>query len=186
MLDRWATAKDCTYPAAGLDVVEAMRDLSSRELAPIVSKIDADAHYPETVMRAFGRVGAFARHLPGETPGGPDLVTAIRAMAAAGEYCLATSFCMWCQNALGWYIFASENEGLKASLGRRVAAGDALGGTALSNPMKAFFGIEQIRLKGKRVDGATRCAEHCPTSRISAAIIILAPCSQSRTRRGAM
>jgi alkylation response protein AidB-like acyl-CoA dehydrogenase len=154
MLDRWATAKDCTYPAAGLDVVEAVRDLSSRELAPIVSKIDADAHYPETVMRAFGRVGAFARHLPGETPGGPDLVTAIRAMAAAGEYCLATSFCMWCQNALGWYIFASENEGLKASLGRRVAAGEALGGTALSNPMKTFFGIEQIRLKGKRVDGS--------------------------------
>jgi alkylation response protein AidB-like acyl-CoA dehydrogenase len=153
MLDRCVSAKDQTFPAAGLDVVETVRDLSSRELAPIVGKIDADGHYPEAVMRAFGRAGAFARHLPGETPGGPDLVTAIRAMAAAGEYCLSTSFCMWCQNVLGWYIFASENEGLKASLGRRVAAGEALGGTALSNPMKTFFGIEQIRLKGKRVDG---------------------------------
>jgi alkylation response protein AidB-like acyl-CoA dehydrogenase len=153
MLDRWASAKDQTYPAAGLDVVETVRDLSSRELAPIVGKIDADGLYPETVMRAFGGAGAFACHLPGEAPGGPDLVTAIRAMAAAGEYCLSTSFCMWCQNTLGWYIFASENEGLKASLGRRVAAGEALGGTALSNPMKAFFGIEKIRLKGRRVDG---------------------------------
>src|ERR1700730_11868629 len=104
-------------------------------------------------MRAFGRAGAFACHLPGEASGGPDRVTAIRARAAAGEYCLSTSFCMWCQNVLGWYIFASENEGLKASLGRRVAAGEALGGTALSNPMKTIFGIEQIRLKGKRVDG---------------------------------
>ena len=102
-------------------------------------------------MRAFGRAGAFSRHLPGETPGGPDLVAAIRAMAAAGEHCLSTAFCMWCQNALAWYIFASENDDLKAGLGRRVAAGEALGGTGLSNPMKTFFGIEKIRLKGKRV-----------------------------------
>src|SRR5262249_56877237 len=42
---------------------------------------------------------------------------------------------------------------LKTGLGRRVAAGEALGGTALSNPMKTLFGIEQIRLKSKRVDG---------------------------------
>jgi alkylation response protein AidB-like acyl-CoA dehydrogenase len=153
MLDRWASAQDQTYPAAGSDVAETVRDLSSRELAPIVGKIDSEGHYPESVMRAFGRAGAFARHLPGETPGGADLAAAIRAMAVAGEYCLSTSFCMWCQNTLGWYIFASDNEGLKASLGRLVAAGEALGGTALSNPMKTFFGIEQIRLKGQRVDG---------------------------------
>src|SRR5258706_13201143 len=50
-------------------------------------------------------------------------------------------------------MLASENEGLKADLGRRDAAGEALAGTALSNPMKTFFGIEQIRLKGKRVAG---------------------------------
>ena len=153
MLDRSVTARDHTYPATGLDVVEAVRDLSSRELAPIVRKIDGEGHYPEAVLRAFGRAGAFACHLPGETPGGPDLVTAIRAMAAAGECCLSTSFCMWCQNALGWYIFASDNAELKTGLGRRVAAGDALGGTALSNPMKTLFGIEPIRLKGKRVEG---------------------------------
>jgi alkylation response protein AidB-like acyl-CoA dehydrogenase len=153
MLDGWVTPNARAYPPSASDVVEMVRELSSRELAPIVQKIDADAHYPETVMRAFGRAGAFACHLPGETPGGPDLVTANRAMAAAGEYCLSTSFCMWCQNALGWYIFASENEGLKTSLGRRVAVGEALGGTALSNPMKAFFGIEKVRLKGTRVDG---------------------------------
>jgi len=153
MLDRSVDAKQENYPAAGLDVAETVRELSSRELAPLVSKIDSEGLYPESVMRAFGRAGAFARHLPGETPGGPDLMSAIRAMAAAGEHCLATSFCMWCQNALAWYIFASDNEELKASLGRRVAAGEALGGTALSNPMKTLFGIEPIRLKGARVEG---------------------------------
>ncbi len=35
-------------------------------------------------------------------------------------------------------------------IGRRAARGDALGGTALSNPMKSFFGIEHMRLKGRR------------------------------------
>ena|SRR6516164_2314450 len=113
MLDRWVTAENRTYPAAGLDVVETVRNLSSRELAPIVGKIDGEGHYPEAVIRAFGRAGAFACHLPGEAPGGGDLVTAIRAMAVAGEYCLSTSFCMWCQNALAWYIFAPTTRSSK-------------------------------------------------------------------------
>lgn len=151
MLERLARVADAPN-LPGADVVSTVRDLSARELAPLVQKIDAEGFYPEDVMRAFGRAGAFAAHLPG-SDGDLDLVTAIRAMAAAGEHCLSTSFCMWCQDALGWYIFASDNDGLKQKLGRRVAAGDALGGTALSNPMKTFFGIEQIRLKGKRVPG---------------------------------
>jgi alkylation response protein AidB-like acyl-CoA dehydrogenase len=153
MLDRLVDASQQSSPDEGSDVAGAVRDLASRELAPLVQKIDAEGYYPEGVMRNFGRAGAFARHLPGETPGGPDLVGAIRAMAAAGEHCLSTAFCMWCQDALAWYIFASDNDALKASLGRRVAAGDVLGGTGLSNPMKTFFGIEKIRLKGKRVSG---------------------------------
>ena len=141
------------HPATGADVVEAVRKLSAQELAPIVQRVDSEGYYPENVMRSLGRAGAFCASSPGRSPGGPDLATAIRAMAAAGEYCLSTSFCMWCQDALGWYIFASANEALKADLGRRVAAGDALGGTALSNPMKTFFGIESIRLKARRVEG---------------------------------
>ena len=137
-------------------MVTAVRELSARELAPLVQAIDAEGLYPEAVMRAFGRAGAFAAHLPRADGGDVDLVTAIRAMAAAGEHCLSTSFCMWCQDALGWYIFASGNDELKEQLGHRVAAGAALGGTALSNPMKTFFGIEQIRLKATRVAGGYR------------------------------
>jgi alkylation response protein AidB-like acyl-CoA dehydrogenase len=135
------------------DVVAAVRSISTRALAPLVRKIDVEGYYPEDVMRAFGRAGAFGAHLPGHSAGGADLATAIAAMAEAGEYCLSTAFCMWCQDALGWYIFASANETLKRELGHRVATGEALGGTALSNPMKTFFGIEGIRLKGRRVDG---------------------------------
>src|SRR6476620_3760853 len=153
MLDTHAIANGVAAPGLNADVVATVRDLALRELAPIVRKIDAEGYYPESIMRAFGRAGAFACHPPDKSLGRTDLVTAIRAMAAAGEHCLSTAFCMWCQNALGWYIYASDNDGLKEKLGRWVATGEALGGTALSNPMKAFFGIEQIRLKGKQING---------------------------------
>jgi hypothetical protein len=71
MLDRSVDARQENYPAAGLDVAETVRELSSRELAPLVSKIDSEGLYPESVMRAFGRAGAFARHLPGGNAGRP-------------------------------------------------------------------------------------------------------------------
>lgn len=150
MLDRTVEAAP-RVPVTGSDVVTTVRELSSRELAPLVDRIDSEGVYPEAAMRAFGRAGAFAAHLPGAQV--PDIATAIQAMAAAGEHCLSTAFCMWCQDALGWYIFASENDGLKRTLGARIATGEALGGTALSNPMKSFFGIEPLRLKGSRTDG---------------------------------
>ena len=133
-------------------MVEAVRAAATRELPSLVHKIDAEGYYPESVMREFGRLGAYAHHLPGNGDA-VDLVTSINAMAAAGEYCLSTSFCMWCQDALAWYIYASDNDTLKQSIGAHVANGEALGGTALSNPMKSFFGIEAMRLKGRRGDG---------------------------------
>jgi alkylation response protein AidB-like acyl-CoA dehydrogenase len=136
----------------GSDVVEAVRAAAARELPSLVQKIDVEGFYPESVMREFGRLGAYAHHLPGRGDA-VDLVTSINAMAAAGEYCLSTSFCMWCQDALAWYIYASDNDTLKQSIGPRAANGEALGGTALSNPMKSLFGIEAMRLKGRRGDG---------------------------------
>ena len=136
-------------------MVEAVRAAAARELSALVQKIDSEGYYPESVMREFGRLGAFAQHLP-DSSDNVNLLAAINAMAAAGEYCLSTSFCMWCQDAFAWYIFASANETLKKDLGRRAACGEVLGGTALSNPMKTFFGIEPMRLKGERADGGYR------------------------------
>jgi hypothetical protein len=152
MLDVQSAIPDDAMALPGADVVEAVRALSARKLAPLVNRIDTEGYYPEDLMREFGRLGAYAHHLPGTSPT-LDLMTSINAMAAAGEHCLSTSFCMWCQDALGWYIFASDNNSLRTSLGPQVATGAALGGTALSNPMKTLFGIETMRLKGRRVSG---------------------------------
>ena len=152
MLDVQTVRQSDTTAAAGVDVVEAVRALSARELPSLVHKIDVEGYYPEQLMREYGRLGAYAHHLPGRSAG-IDLVTAINAMAAAGEHCLSTSFCMWCQDALAWYIYCSENEALKTGIGPQVASGALLGGTALSNPMKSLFGIEPMRLKGRRTNG---------------------------------
>jgi alkylation response protein AidB-like acyl-CoA dehydrogenase len=152
MLDARTIARSDGAIPSGTDLVEAVRVACARDLAPLVQKIDNEGYYPESVMRELGRLGAFAQHIPDDNDN-VSLVTAIEAMTAAGEHCLSTSFCIWCQDALAWYIFASANAQLKNALGRRAASGEALGGTALSNPMKTFFGIEQMRLKGKPVGG---------------------------------
>src|SRR5258708_31990575 len=125
MLDSLPLATKGTETAQPRDIVGSVREIATRGLAPLVQSIDAEGHYPEAVMRAFGGAGAFGSHLP-QADRNADLVTAIRAMSAAGEFCMSTAFCMWCQDALAWYIFASNNEGLKQGLGRRVADGFAL------------------------------------------------------------
>ena len=130
-------------------LIARVKAIADSELAPLVHQIDADGFYPEAQMRAFGTAGAYGAHVGP----GTDLVTAIDAMSVVSEHCLSTSFCMWCQSALAWYIANTENTGLKDALLAPVATGEKLGGTGLSNPMKAFFGIERIRLKGTRVAG---------------------------------
>ena len=107
----------------GEDVLAAVRGVVRRDLVPIVGEIDRDGLYPETAMRALGAAGAYGRHLPGYRGGEPDLTAAFRAIAAAGEHCLSTSFCMWCQDAFAWYVWASDNASLKARLGDGVATG---------------------------------------------------------------
>lgn len=136
-------------PASVLDAADR---IAAADLVPLVRAIDVDGLYPEEVMRSFGAAGAFQRHLP--APGGAlDLDTTIAAMARAGQECLSTAFCMWCQSALGWYIYNSDNTALQADLGAKVATGEILGGTGLSNPMKTLFGIETMKLKATRVEG---------------------------------
>ncbi len=137
------------------DIIRAVREIGRRELSPLVAAIDRDGFYPEAVLRAFGAAGAYAAHGEGVAMGrlGAGLRTSVEAMSVAAEYCLSTAFCMWCQDALAWYISTSPNEALQSRLGKSAARGEVLGGTGLSNPMKAFFGIERIKLKAQRVSG---------------------------------
>ncbi|HTT84473.1 MAG TPA: acyl-CoA dehydrogenase family protein [Rhizomicrobium sp.] len=133
------------------EMVARMRRIVTRELRPRVRDIDAGV-YPADMLKVLGAAGAFA---PLQA-GAPDLATAIEAMAIVSEECLTTAFCVWCQDALLWYIANSENDTPKGKFQLLVANGELLGGTGLSNPMKALSGIEPLRLKGTRAAGGWR------------------------------
>jgi alkylation response protein AidB-like acyl-CoA dehydrogenase len=132
-------------------VVDAVTALARNELAPLAPAIDSGAVYPAELLRRFGDAGAWATHLPHN--GAADLRRAIETMAAIGEVCGATAFMAWCQSTLAWYVANSENSALVSRFAADVARGRILGGTGLSNPMKSFFGIETLKLKGRKVNG---------------------------------
>ena len=135
----------------GTDLPERVRALVKAQLTPLVDKIDKGDVYPAEVLHNLGDTGAWAASLP--VDGVADLRSAIGAISVIGEYCGATSFMAWCQSTLAWYVSNSDNAVLKARLLDNVSSGATLGGTGLSNPMKSFFGIETLKLKGRRVEG---------------------------------
>jgi alkylation response protein AidB-like acyl-CoA dehydrogenase len=150
--------------AESLDcVLDDVRRIVQRELVPIAAKIDLEGHYPEGVLRAIGAAGGLRLHLPSQhADRACHMARGIEAMAIAGEVCLSTAFLMWCQSACGWYLESSENGALRADMLPRVAAGQILGGTALSNPMKFLSGIEPLQLVGTRVPGGYRVRGQLP------------------------
>ena len=136
----------------------SVADVVTSQIVPQVRAIDRDGVYPQAALRALGSAGAFAHH----TDDGGGLVAAIDDMATVGESCLSSAFCVWCQDALVWYLARGENAGLRTRLLNPVASGAVLGGTGLSNPMKAFSGIEPLALKGVRVKGGYRVSGRWP------------------------
>lgn len=129
--------------AARTPPVDPIAQILRSDLTPLVRRID-EGHYPEAVLRRLGEAGAFLQR-PAQ------LFDAIAAMARVGEECLATAFCMWCQDTFAWYLENTDNEELRRRLLPDAATGRLLGGTGLSNPMKAIAGIEPMRLSGRPV-----------------------------------
>lgn len=138
-------------PIRTFDADEIER-ITRTDLAGIARQIDDERFYPEEIMRAYGAAGAYGTHLAGPE-GGADLTQAILATTSGSESCLSTGFCMWCQQALGWYIASSDSSFLKSEVLPGVSTGQILGGTGLSNPMKSVVGIEKMRLRGTPVEG---------------------------------
>jgi alkylation response protein AidB-like acyl-CoA dehydrogenase len=146
-----------SVPDALLSVEELLastREIVDQELKPLTVKIDLEGYYPEEVLRKLGAVGVFRQHLPAARPAGEhDMGAAVQAMATVSHECLSTGFAIWCQDTCGWYLQNAETETVRDIWLPKLAAGEVLGGTGMSNTMKAFAGIEPLRLNGKRVDG---------------------------------
>src|SRR5258708_31782377 len=133
-----------------ISVADAVAAIARRDLAPLAADIDSGALYPSGLLRRFGDAGAWGSHRVNN--GAADLRCAIQSISALGEVCGATAFMAWCQNTLVWYAVNSGNPAL-AKFTDDVATGKILGGTGLSNPMKSFFGIEKLKLRGRKAGG---------------------------------
>ena len=132
--------------ASSEELLAAVRRIAQGPLAEQVDAIDREGLYPAEVLRALGRLGAMSAHL--DAPAGRgDYGLAIRAMAEVSRVCGATGFMVWCQAVCGLYMQASGNPALAGDALLAHAAGDRLGGTALSNPMKSYARIENLLLK---------------------------------------
>ena len=136
---------------APVSVVDQVAAMARKDLAPLAAAIDSGEVYPDQLLRRLGGAGAWGSHVPKD--GAADMRCAIQSIAALGEVCGATAFMAWCQNTLVWYAANSDNPKLVAKFADSFATGKILGGTGLSNPMKSFFGIEKLKLKGRKVDG---------------------------------
>lgn len=151
----FAKAPDVT-PAASEWTDEAVLGgttaISEGPLSAAAAKIDHGA-YPLDIMAQLGAAGALGVHLDRH---GARIGLAIAAMQAASRACGATGFLMWCHDVCGLYMEQSGNPALKGAVLDDHAAGRTFGGTALSNPMKAFAGIEPILLRARRVAGGYR------------------------------
>lgn len=158
-----ATVETAAVDAAGdtaASVVDAVRHIAQGALAPQADAIDR-GRYPRELMQALGAAGAFKAHLgPGAAAG--DYALAIRVMSEVSRVCGATGFMVWCQQVCGLYLQQSGNPALTQRVLATHASGARLGGTGMSNPMKAYAGIEPLLLKATPVPGGYRVSGTLP------------------------
>ncbi len=141
-----------TSQLSDADWLAQLRAIVERDLAPIISEVDAQGVYPREFMRNFGAAGGFGQ----SAAGGRGVAATIAAMEIVSETCLSTGFCAWCQSVCGWYIQHGQSERLKAEVLPGVLDGSRGAGTGLSNPMKHFAGIENLNVQAVRTPGGYR------------------------------
>ena len=142
------------------DTLQAIAALTKTELAPLANAIDQEGVYPEAYLRKLGALGGFSASVPQKLGGlGLDLARQIEVTTLIGSECGSTAFLVWCQSTCAWYLQHAPNEAVRQRYLERVARGELLAGTGMSNPVKHLAGIEKMQLNarhdgdGYRIDG---------------------------------
>lgn len=151
-----APAKACGQIPVAADTADhlaAVRSLIAGSLVPKTLDVDLKAEYPEEFLRALGKLGGFRGAVAPEFGGnGLGMRHVVQVMEEVAKECLSSAFLVWCQTACARYIQMSNNEWLKKQFLPRIASGELLAGTGLSNTVKSCDTIEDFRLSAKRVD----------------------------------
>jgi len=145
--------------------LQQIRSLAALSLAPLAEAIDREGVYPRQLLQQLAPAGAFSAHLRshGELA---DLGLSIQLIAEIARVCGSTGFVAWCQAACGLYLEESGNPMLQGAPLAGHIRGAGLGGTGLSNPIKAYAGIEKLLLRatpageGYRLRGSLPWVSH--------------------------
>lgn len=133
------------------DLLSAVRAIAQGPLAARAQAID-EGDYPIDLIQQLARMGAMSAHI--DQPGRPgNYVATILAIAEVGKVCGATAFLMWQQAVSALYLYRSSNPAMNGERLQRHLRGEVIGATGMSNPLKAFAGIEKILLRATAVDG---------------------------------
>lgn len=125
-------------------------DVILNDLKLNVKKIHR-GYYPKDILLSLGKAGFYKSFL---NHGESGLLEAIGNIAKVSKICGNTGFCMWCQEALAWYLLNAQNPSQNIKdLFVKICNGEILGGTGLSNPMKSFVGIEKNKISAKKISG---------------------------------
>jgi alkylation response protein AidB-like acyl-CoA dehydrogenase len=139
------------------ELLARVRELVKTELAPLTVDVDLKGVYPEAFLRKLGARGGYLGAVGPEYGGlATGIATTVKVMEEVSRECLSTGFLVWCQTACARYIQMSENAAARAAYLPRLASGELLAGTGLSNTVKSCDDIEAFRLKAQRVAGGYR------------------------------
>ncbi len=140
------------------EVMTATSALARGPLAAAAGRIDR-GDYPRDLMARLGEAGALGVHLDRH---GSRYGLAIGAMEQVGRACGSTGFIVWTHDVCGLYLEQSGNPALAGAFLDDHARGRSFGGTALSNPMKAFAGIEPMLFRARKVCGGYEVSGSLP------------------------
>lgn len=129
---------------------QTIAELIDTHLKPIVKQVDEKALYAKDYIYALAKEGYFKR---GDKTKEEFLLSESQIIYETAKVCMTTAFCLWCHAAALTYLRNTKNEQLQQALLPKLEAGEIIGATGLSNPMKYFSGLEDLHLKAEAVEG---------------------------------
>ena len=115
---------------------DTARDFAENELKPIAAKIDAEAIYPEEVVKKMGEIGLMGIYIPDEYDGaGADFLSYCLAVEEISKVCASTGVTLSAHTSLACDpIYRFGNEDQKKKYLTKLASGEWLGCLSLTEP----------------------------------------------------